>query len=46
VAPTNGQISVQAFHADGAPAVRIPLAQFGIENFYLTLLFRVGAAGE
>ena len=27
-------------------AVRIPLAQFGIENFYLTLLFRVSAVGE
>jgi molecular chaperone DnaJ len=26
-------------------AVRIPLTQFGIENFYLTLLFRVSAVG-
>ena len=27
-------------------AVRIPLTQFGIANFYLTLLFRVSALGE
>ena len=27
-------------------AVRIPLARFGIENFYLTVLFRVGAGTQ
>jgi molecular chaperone DnaJ len=38
-------VSVPSGTRDG-DAVRIPLTQFGIENFYLTLLFRVSAVGE
>ena len=38
-------VSVPPGTRDG-DAVRIPLTQFGIENFYLTLLFRVSAVGE
>lgn len=38
-------VSVPAGTRDG-DAVRVPLTQFGIENFYLTLLFRVSAVGE
>ena len=38
------EVSVPAGTRDG-DAVRIPLTQFGIENFYLTLLFRVSAVG-
>ncbi len=37
------EVSVPPGTQDG-DAVRIPLAQFGIENFYLTLLFRVSSA--
>ncbi len=39
------EISVPPGTRDG-DAVRIPLTQFGIENFYLTLLFRVSGVGE
>ena len=39
------EVSVPAGTRDG-DAVRIPLTQFGIENLYLTLLFRVSAVGE
>ncbi len=39
------EVSVPSGTRDG-DAVRIPLAPFGIENFYLTLLFRVSAVGE
>lgn len=39
------EVSVPRGTQDG-DAVRIPLTQFGIENFYLTLLFRVSAVGE
>jgi molecular chaperone DnaJ len=39
------EVTVPGGTRDG-DAVRIPLAQFGIENFYLTLLFRVSAVGE
>ena len=38
-------VSVPPGTRDG-DAVRIPLTQFGIENFYLTLLFRVTAVGQ
>lgn len=38
------EVSVPPGTRDG-DAVRIPLTQFGIENFYLTLLFRVSAVG-
>ncbi len=38
------EITVPAGTRDG-DALRIPLARFGIENFYLTLLFRVSAVG-
>ncbi len=39
------EVSVPPGTRDG-DAVRIPLTQFGIENFYLTLLFRVSGVGE
>ena len=38
------EVSVPPGTRDG-DAVRIPLTQFGIETFYLTLLFRVSAVG-
>ena len=38
------EVSVPSGTRDG-DAVSIPLTWFGIENFYLTLLFRVSAAG-
>lgn len=38
-------VSVPPGTRDG-DAVRIPLTQFGIENLYLTLLFRISAVGE
>ncbi len=39
------EVSVPPGTRDG-DAVSIPLTQFGIGNFFLTLLFRVSAAGE
>ena len=39
------EVPVPSGTRDG-DAVRIPLTQFGIDNFYLTLLFRVSAVGE
>jgi molecular chaperone DnaJ len=39
------EVSVPSGTRDG-DSVRIPLAPFGIENFYLALLFRVSAVGE
>jgi hypothetical protein len=38
------EVAVPPGTQDG-DAARISLARFGIDNFYLTLLFRVGGAG-
>jgi hypothetical protein len=39
------EVAYPAGMGDGY-AVRIPLTRFGIENFYLTVLFRVGGGGQ